>query len=347
MSQSFSVNEHTHRRYNPLTGDWLLVSPHRNKRPWQGQQEVSDWPQSQSHDPHCYLCPGNLRANGQANPHYQQTFVFPNDFAALTEETPVTPESSDPLFQLQAEQGTSRVICFSSDHSKTLPLLNDDEILNVIKTWIDQAAELSKSYPWVQIFENKGAVMGCSNPHPHGQIWAQKHLPTIAQKENQCQQSYFSEHQHSLLLDYASKESEKKERVVSENKDWIVVVPFWAAWPYETLLLPKFSCARITELNIDAQKSLAMIMRDITTRYDNLFACSFPYSMGWHGAPFIDGDVSHWQLHAHFYPPLLRSASVRKFMVGYEMLAEPQRDISPEQAAGNLRQQSTIHFRLK
>lgn len=347
MSQSFSVNEHTHRRYNPLTGDWLLVSPHRNKRPWQGQQEVSDWPQSQSHDPGCYLCPGNLRANGQANPHYQQTFVFPNDFAALTEETPITPESLDPLFQLQAEQGTSRVICFSSDHSKTLPLLSEDEILNVIKTWIDQAAELGRSYPWVQIFENKGAVMGCSNPHPHGQIWAQKHLPTIAQKENQCQQTYFSEHKHSLLLDYASKESEKKERVVSENKDWIVVVPFWAAWPYETLLLPKFSCARITELNIDAQKSLAMIMRDITTRYDNLFACSFPYSMGWHGAPFIDGDVSHWQLHAHFYPPLLRSASVRKFMVGYEMLAEPQRDISPEQAAGNLRQQSTTHFRLK
>jgi UDPglucose--hexose-1-phosphate uridylyltransferase len=347
MSSSFSVNEHTHRRYNPLTGEWLLVSPHRTKRPWQGQQEASAWPDSQSHDAHCYLCPRNLRANGEQNPDYQQTFVFTNDFAALTETTPQAPESDDPLFKIQSEQGTSRVICFSPDHSKTLPLLSDAEMLAVIQTWIDQANDLGKSYPWVQIFENKGAVMGCSNPHPHGQIWAQDHLPTLAQKEDQSQQDYFAQHQRSLLLDYALKESAKKERVVSENSDWLVVVPFWASWPYETLLLPKFSCARITELNEITQKSLAKILLDITTRYDNLFACSFPYSMGWHGAPFIEGDVNHWQLHAHFYPPLLRSASVRKFMVGYEMLAEPQRDISPEQAAENLRQQSTIHFRLK
>lgn len=347
MSQTFSVNEHTHRRYNPLTGEWLLVSPHRTKRPWQGQQEVSAWPDSQTHDAHCYLCPRNLRANGDQNPDYQQTFVFTNDFAALTETTPQAPESEDPLFQIQSEQGTSRVICFSPDHSKTLPLLSDAEMLAVIQTWIDQTNDLGKSYPWVQIFENKGATMGCSNPHPHGQIWAQDHLPTLAQKEDQSQQNYFAQHQLPLLLDYALKESANKERVVSENTDWIVVVPFWAAWPYETLLLPKFSCARITELNETTQKSLANILRDITTRYDNLFACSFPYSMGWHGAPFMDEAVAHWQLHAHFYPPLLRSASVRKFMVGYEMLAEPQRDISPEQAAEHLRRQSTTHFRLK
>jgi len=347
MSQSFSVNEHTHRRFNPLTGEWLLVSPHRTKRPWQGQQEASDWPMAQGHDAECYLCPRNVRANGDRNPDYPQTFVFTNDFAALTETTPEASGSADPLFQIQAEQGTSRVICFSPDHSKTLPLLTDAEILAVIKTWIDEATDLGKRYPWVQIFENKGAVMGCSNPHPHGQIWAQDHLPTLAQKEDQSQHNYFAQHQRSMLLDYALKESANKERVVAENSDWIVVVPFWAAWPYETLLLPKFSCARITELNDTAQQSLATILREITTRYDNLFACSFPYSMGWHGAPFMDDNIAHWQLHAHFYPPLLRSASVRKFMVGYEMLAEPQRDISPEQAAENLRQQSTIHFRLK
>ena len=352
MNQEFSVNEHTHRRFNPLTGEWLLVSPHRTKRPWQGQQEQSDWPNSQTHDPQCYLCPGNSRANSEVNPDYRQTYVFTNDFAALTEQTPLAPKSNDDLFQIQSEKGTSRVICFSPDHSKNLPLLDDEEILAVIRTWMSEAADLGKKYPVVQIFENKGAVMGCSNPHPHGQIWAQDHLPTLIQKEDQTQKQYFAEHKKSLLLEYADKESTLRERVVTENDHWLVVVPFWAAWPYETLLLPKFSCARITELNSSAQLDLAKILRDITTRYDNLFSCSFPYSMGWHGAPFasadfISADCLHWQLHAHFFPPLLRSATVRKFMVGYEMLAEAQRDISPEQAAQSLRQQSTIHFRLK
>lgn len=347
MTQEFSVNEHTHRRYNPLTGEWLLISPHRTKRPWQGQQEKSDWPNNQVHDHQCYLCPGNPRANGEVNPDYQQTFVFTNDFAALTEQTPDAPISSDDLFQIQSERGTSRVICFSPDHSKTLPLLHDEEILAVINTWMSEAADLGKKYPAVQIFENKGAVMGCSNPHPHGQIWAQDHLPSLIQKEDQAQKDYFAKHNQSLLLEYAIKESKSGERVVTENDYWLVVVPFWAAWPYETLLLPKFSCARITELNASAQRDLAKILRDITTRYDNLFSCSFPYSMGWHGAPFTNADASHWQLHAHFFPPLLRSATVRKFMVGYEMLAEAQRDISPEQAAQSLRQQSTVHFRLK
>jgi len=347
MKPVFSVNEHTHRRYNPLTGEWLLVSPHRTKRPWQGQQEVSDWSNNQVHDPDCYLCPGNQRANGQVNPSYQDTFVFTNDFAALTEFTPQATELNDHLFQIQAEQGTSRVICFSPDHSKTLPLLNDDEILAIVKTWMKETTDLGRDYPSVQVFENKGAIMGCSNPHPHGQVWAQDHLPTLIQKEDQHQKSYFDQHQIPMLLNYALSESEKKERVVTENSDWIVVVPFWAAWPYETLLLPKFLCSRITELTDITQKNLVTILRDITTRYDNLFSCSFPYSMGWHGAPFLTENISHWQLHAHFFPPLLRSASVRKFMVGYEMLAEPQRDISPEQAAENLRKQSTKHFRLK
>ncbi|WP_049630199.1 UDP-glucose--hexose-1-phosphate uridylyltransferase [Cellvibrio sp. pealriver] len=352
MKETFSVNEHPHRRYNPLTGEWLLISPHRTKRPWQGQQELNQWPESAAHDPACYLCAGNARAGGELNPHYKTTFVFTNDFAALMPSVPDAPDTSDPLFRIQAEHGTSRVICFSPDHSKTLPLLSDEEMQAVIHTWINEAADLGKTYPSVQIFENKGAVMGCSNPHPHGQIWAQSQLPSLVAKEDQQQQEYLHEQGVSLLLDYARKESAASERVVVENDDWLVVVPFWAAWPFETLLLPKWPCARITELGDAAQLSLGKILRDLTARYDNLFECSFPYSMGWHGAPFNTGSadtesVAHWQLHAHFYPPLLRSASVRKFMVGYEMLAEPQRDLSPEQAAARLREQSPIHFRLR
>lgn len=347
MSQEFSVNDHPHRRYNPLTGEWLLVSPHRTKRPWQGQQEVNPWPQSQSHDPGCYLCPGNARVGGEHNPDYHTTFVFTNDFAALMPQVPAAPQASDPLFQIQAEAGTSRVICFSADHAKTLPLLDDEEILAVVKTWMREAAELGKSYPSVQIFENKGAVMGCSNPHPHGQIWAQQHLPTLVAKEDEQQRNYLLAQGSSLLLDYAHKELAAAERLVCENDHWLVVVPFWAAWPFETLLLPKQARARITELTEVEQLSLGNILRDLTARYDNLFECSFPYSMGWHGAPFSAEDASHWQLHAHFYPPLLRSASVRKFMVGYEMLGEPQRDLSPEQAAARLREQSNVHFRLR
>lgn len=347
MTDKFSVNEHPHRRFNPLLGEWLLISPHRTKRPWQGQQELNQWPDSPAHDPQCYLCSGNSRAGGEVNPVYNTTFTFTNDFAALMPQVPDAPVSADPLFQIQAEHGTSRVICFSPDHSKTLPLLNDEEIRAVVSTWMQEAADLGQHYASVQIFENKGAVMGCSNPHPHGQIWAQSQLPTLVSKEDQHQRDYHQLHGQSLLLDYARKESAAGERVVVENEHWLVVVPFWAAWPYETLLLPKQARARITELTEAEQISLGDILRDITARYDNLFECSFPYSMGWHGAPFTAADAGHWQLHAHFYPPLLRSASVRKFMVGYEMLAETQRDLSPEQAAERLRQQSPVHFRLR
>lgn len=344
---SFSVNDHPHRRFNPLTGEWLLVSPHRTKRPWQGQQELNQWPDSPTHDPTCYLCAGTERIGGERNPDYKTTFVFTNDFAALMPEVPAAPAISDPLFQIQSEQGTSRVICFSPDHSKTLPLLSDEEMQAVIATWMREAADLGQRYASVQIFENKGAVMGCSNPHPHGQVWAQDHVPTLVAKEDEQQRVFLAKHGQSLLLDYAHKESANGERVVVENDDWLVVVPFWAAWPFETLLLPKHKLARITELSESQQLSLGQILRDLTARYDNLFECSFPYSMGWHGAPFKQDEREHWQLHAHFYPPLLRSASVRKFMVGYEMLGEPQRDISPEQAAARLREQSPVHFKNK
>ena len=343
----FSVNDHPHRRFNALTGEWLLVSPHRTKRPWQGQQELNQWPDSPAHDPNCYLCAGNNRIGGEKNPQYQTTFTFTNDFAALMPQVPEAPASSDSLFQIQAEQGTSRVICFSPDHSKTLPLLSDEEMQAVVTTWMQEAAVLGKQYTSVQIFENKGAVMGCSNPHPHGQVWAQDHVPTLVAKEDEQQRKFLAEQGQSLLLAYAQKESANGERVVVENDDWLAVVPFWASWPFETLLLPKHKLARITDLNEAQQLSLGKILRDLTARYDNLFECSFPYSMGWHGAPFGNEDIEHWQLHAHFYPPLLRSASVRKFMVGYEMLGEPQRDISPEQAAARLREQSPIHFKRK
>lgn len=349
--QEFSVNEHPHRRLNPLTGEWLLVSPHRTRRPWQGQQESNSWPEAPVHDPDCYLCPGNERAAGSRNPVYQSTFVFTNDFAALMPEVPSAGVADDPLFTIHEESGTSRVICFSPDHSKTLPLLSDAEMQAVIDTWIEQSRELGERYPSVQIFENKGAVMGCSNPHPHGQIWAQSGVPSLVTREDEGQKNYFQRTGTPLLVDYAGKEIAKAERVVVENDHWLAVVPFWAAWPYETLVLPKAHRPRMTDLSAAEQRSLGDILRNLTARYDNLFECSFPYSMGWHGAPFaVNGqadNAAYWQLHAHFYPPLLRSASVKKFMVGYEMLAEPQRDLSPEQAAARLRAQHPAHFRLR
>lgn len=347
MQSRFSVNEHPHRRFNPLSGEWLLVSPHRTKRPWQGQQEVNQWVDTGSHDPNCYLCPGNPRVGGEQNPLYTHSFVFTNDFAALMPEVPAAPHNQDPLFQIEAEAGTSRVICFSPDHSKTLPLLTDEEMQSVITTWIEQTRELSSCYTSVQIFENKGSVMGCSNPHPHGQIWAQQQVPTLVAQEDRRQTNYWVEQGSNLLRDYAEKESRFGERTVVENEHWIAVVPFWAAWPYETLVIPKQHRPRILDLTQEEQTALGLLLRELTARYDNLFECSFPYSMGWHGAPFNKPNTEAWQLHAHFYPPLLRSASVKKFMVGYEMLAEPQRDLSPEQAASRLREQSPIHFRLR
>lgn len=329
--------QYPHRRYNPLTGEWVLVSPHRTKRPWQGKEEESFNQQRSNYDPKCYLCPGNERAGGELNPNYNTTYVFTNDFAALLPENPTISNDSDALFKTESIKGTSRVICFSPNHGLTLASMAAEGILTVVNTWIEQVKELGKKYKWVQIFENKGDVMGCSNPHPHGQIWASNSSPNEPNKENIKQKEYFKENQSILLIDYLTKEQEKAERVVLENESWIVLVPFWATWPFETILLPKRHVQKIIDLSEKEKIDLAEILKKLLTKYDNLFNISFPYTMGWHGAPFNNENNTHWQLHAHYYPPLLRSATVKKFMVGYEMLAEPQRDITAEQAADRLR----------
>nr|WP_315471207.1 UDP-glucose--hexose-1-phosphate uridylyltransferase [uncultured Sphingorhabdus sp.] len=334
-----------HRRQNPLTGRWVLVSPHRTQRPWLGQIEPQAAPDLQVHDADCYLCPGNKRANGATNPNYEGPWAFQNDFPALLLGSNADIEAQD-LFRAEVVSGECRVICFSPNHSLTLPQLSKDQVRSVIDCWAAQSSELGTQYPWVQLFENKGAAMGCSNPHPHGQLWASSHVPDEPAIEDERQRAYFAETGHSLLTEVAAQEA-GGPRVVIETPDWLVIVPWWAVWPFETLLMPRFSVQRIEHLNAAQRDGLADVLRELTTRYDNLFGCPFPYSMGWHGAPYLPGDHSHWILHAHFYPPLLRSATVRKFMVGYEMLAEAQRDLTPEQAAERLRLVSPTHYSLR
>ncbi len=341
---AFNPSEHPHRRRNALTGRSVLVSPQRSRRPWQGQQDVADKAPRLCHDAACYLCAGNVRAGGQRNPDYQGPYVFANDFAALQTASPA-PDESDALLYATAAQGECHVLCFSPDHGLSLPELSHAAVLQVVHTWCRLSAELGARWPWVQVFENKGAMMGCSNPHPHGQVWATDALPDEVQLEDQHQRAWHGQHGQALLLNYAQRELAAQERVVCANADWVALVPWWASWPFETLLLPRALVSRLPELNTAQRESLADIVRKLTVRYDNLFACSFPYSMGWHGAPFDSRDSAPWQLHAHFYPPLLRSAQVRKFMVGYEMLCEAQRDLTPEQAAAALRACAVTHYR--
>jgi UDPglucose--hexose-1-phosphate uridylyltransferase len=297
------------------------------------------------HDADCYLCPGNKRANGATNPNYEGPWAFQNDFPALLLGSNADIEAQD-LFRAEVVSGECRVICFSPNHSLTLPQLSKEQVRSVIDCWAAQSSELGTQYTWVQLFENKGAAMGCSNPHPHGQLWASSHVPDEPAIEDVRQRAYLAETGYSLLTEVAAQEA-GGPRVVIETPDWLVIVPWWAVWPFETLLMPRFSVQRIEHLNAGQRDGLADVLRELTARYDNLFGCPFPYSMGWHGAPYLPGDHSHWILHAHFYPPLLRSATVRKFMVGYEMLAEAQRDLTPEQAAERLRLVSPTHYSLR
>ena len=338
---------HPHRRYNPLNSEWVLVSPQRLDRPWHGQVEEPAEDSLPPYDPDCYLCPGNARAGGMRNPHYEHTFVFTNDFPALRPETPEASTSAHPLLQANAEIGTCRVVCFSPRHDLTLPEMAVQDIRAVVDLWAEQTAELGQQYRWVQVFENKGEIMGCSNPHPHGQIWGQHTLPNEPAREDRQQRTYFQQHNSPLLIDYVNLEAAQGERTVAENDHWLAVVPYWALWPFETLLLPRRPVLRLPDLDDAERDALAHILKRLLTRYDNLFRTSFPYSMGWHGAPTDDGDYAHWQLHAHFYPPLLRSATVKKFMVGYEMFGEGQRDLTPEQAAERLRALPEVHYKAK
>ncbi|WP_299160411.1 UDP-glucose--hexose-1-phosphate uridylyltransferase [uncultured Tenacibaculum sp.] len=332
------LDNYSHKRYNILIGEWVLVSPHRAKRPWQGQEEEVVKNQQPKHDPNCYLCSENTRANGEQNPDYKNTFVFTNDFAALQNETPNF-SIDDGLLKAESEKGICKVICFSSNHSKTLADMNNDAIEKVVTLWQKEYSELSKLdfIKYVQIFENKGAVMGCSNPHPHGQIWAQSSIPNEISKKDLQQKQYFNTNKSSLLENYLKQELNKNERVLFQNKNFAVIIPFWATWPYETMIVPKKQQANISQLTSEQRIDFAEAISKITSAYDKLFNCSFPYSSGIHQAPSNNKNNEHWHWHMSFYPPLLRSASVKKFMVGYEMFGMPQRDITAESAANSLK----------
>ena len=339
-----------HRRFNPLTRDWVLVSPQRARRPWLGQVEKTPLERLPQYDPTCYLCPGNARAGGLTNPPYTGTFVFDNDFAALLPD-PVEQNlaPSHPLLAYRPERGLCRVVCFSPRHDLTLPELEHSAVEDVLEAWRRESADLGARdfIRYAQVFENKGAVMGCSNPHPHSQIWAQSQLPNEIAKELDSQSAYFADHNRPLLLDYLAEERRLKERLVFQNQSFTALVPFWAVWPFEILLVAHRPSAHLEELTPPEMSDLAEALKQVTTRYDNLFEISFPYSMGFHQAPADGQSHPEWVLHAHFYPPLLRSATVRKFMVGYEMLAMPQRDITPEIAAERLQGLPDLHYKLR
>ncbi len=353
---SQSLLDIPHRRYNPLNGEWVLVSPHRAKRPWLGQVEKVPPESLPAYDPTCYLCPGNERAAGRSNPQYSETFVFDNDFPALLmpEEASgavdsETQQKPDPLFLAQAETGICRVVCFSPRHDLTLPEMTPAGVEAVVRTWSEQTQELGALdfISYVQVFENKGAMMGCSNPHPHSQIWATSQIPNEPAKELVAQAKYLEQHGSCLLCDYLAAEQRSGERLVASNEHFTALVPYWAFWPFELLVVSHRHLASLPDLLPEEVTALADILRRVTTRYDNLFEVSFPYSMGFHQAPSNGQGCPQCHLHAHFYPPLLRSATVRKFMVGFEMLGMPQRDLTAEAAAQRLRVLSEEHYRWK
>jgi len=331
-----------HRRFNPLTREWVLVSPHRTERPWQGQTELQEPESSTAYDPNCYLCPGNTRAGGKRNPSYGHTFVFDNDFAALRPETPTAQLDFEGkgLVVAQTESGICRVVCFSPRHDLTLSRMSPAEIRALIDVWVEEFQSLGQQagINYVQIFENRGLMMGCSNPHPHGQIWATSTVPNEPRKEQEAFAAYQKQHSACLLCDYIKLEEASGDRLVCGNEHFLAVVPFWAIWPYEILLLSKRHVGSMSALDGDSRSALADILKCVTQRYDNLFQVSCPYSMGFHQHPTDELEHAEWHFHAHFFPPILRSATIRKFMVGFEMLGSPQRDITPEYAAEKLRQ---------
>lgn len=335
----FDIKEHPHKRLNILTGEWVLVSPHRSKRPWQGKTEALPADDRPDYDPQCYLCPGNKRAEGIINPVFDGVYTFTNDFSALLKDTPRGNYHKSTVLRARSEAGTCRVIVFSNKHNLTLPQLSTEEIKKVIDVWCDEFVQLSAdpSVKYIQVFENKGEIMGCSNPHPHGQIWAQTSLPQEIVNETSQQKLYRDIHTTGLLTDYLRLELQLDERVVEMNEHFVCVVPFWAVWPYETMIVSRRHVQHTTQFTNEEKYAYADILKKVTARYDNLFGISFPYSAGIHQAPVNDGDHFEWHWHMHFYPPLLRSATVKKFMVGYEMLANPQRDITPEWAAEKLK----------
>ncbi len=342
------LRSHPHRRFNQLTGEWVLVSPHRTQRPWQGQVEKLPPEERPAYDPDCYLCPGNARAGGHRNPRYEKTFVFTNDFSALLEDTPEGFLVPVPLLRAEGVRGVCRVVCFSPRHDLTMAEMEARDLEAVVETWVEEFRDLMarRAVRYVQIFENRGEMMGCSNPHPHCQIWASSVVPDEVAREGARQAGYWRATGSTLLGDYLEAELELGERIVCANEHFVALVPWWAVWPFETMIVSRRAVTGIDKLNREERAGLADILKRVTTRYDNLFEVSFPYSFGFHQRPAGEGD-SAWHLHAHFYPPLLRSATVRKFLVGYEMLAMPQRDITPEVAAARLREQSERHFRQR
>lgn len=345
----FNPEDHPHQRLNPLTGDWVLISPHRTKRPWDGAIEPTEDEVIPRHSDN-YLCPGATRSSGKVNDQYTSTFVFENDFPALLADTPTPDEdvnTSNDLMQSRKATGVCKVMCFHPYSDLSLPLMKVEEIENVVRCWVKEYTELSSVHKWVQIFENKGKMMGCSNPHPHCQIWGCDFLPNEARKVDKNQLEYFNRKGTAMLMDYIELELKEKTRIVCENEAWLVVVPYWATWPFELMVLPKEVTHRLSDLTEKQQKLLASIMKIFLTKYDNLFKTSFPYSMGWHSAPTNnDGRCcKHWQLHAHYYPPLLRSATVKKHLVGFEMLSGVMRDLTPEKAAALLKNLSDVHYK--
>lgn len=334
-----NLQEYSHKRFNILTGEWVLVSPHRSKRPWQGQNESISNKRRLEYDENCYLCPGNTRINGEKNPEYKDVYVFTNDFAALQTDSPHF-DVNEGLLQAKSEQGICKVICFSPDHSKSLADMDVDAINNVVKVWQKEYTSLGSNptINYVQIFENKGAVMGCSNPHPHGQIWSQSSLPNEVEKKDKQQEKYYTKNQTSLLNDYLAQELKLDERIIYQNESFVVLTPFWAIWPFETMILPKKHHTNIAQISKQESLDFSDAIAKITKAYDKLFQTSFPYSSGIHQAPTNNKQNNHWHWHMSFYPPLLRSATVKKFMVGYEMFGSPQRDITAEQAVDRLKE---------